>query len=176
MQPVIHTKISEGRRVAIPAELCHRYGLHPGDPVVLEPSDAGIVVQPLDAVIREVQAYFADIAPPGVLLSRRCSATAGRKQHRKTVANAVLDARRLIAFIRNEPARARVAVVLAGACISAVNLAETIAKMVAYGKPVDDTVHQIERLRITVLPFDANHAQTSASLWKSTRRPGTLAG
>ena len=69
MANVIHTKLSEGRRVAIPAELCQRYGIEPGDPVVLEPSDSGIVMRPLDAVIREVQAYFADVAPPGVSLS-----------------------------------------------------------------------------------------------------------
>ena len=69
MANVIHTKLSEGRRVAIPAELCQRYGIEPGDPVVLEPSDSGIVMSPLDAVIREVQAYFADVAPPGVSLS-----------------------------------------------------------------------------------------------------------
>jgi bifunctional DNA-binding transcriptional regulator/antitoxin component of YhaV-PrlF toxin-antitoxin module len=56
MANVIHTKLGEGRRVAIPAELCHRYGIEPGDPVVLEPSDSGIVMRPLDAVIREVQA------------------------------------------------------------------------------------------------------------------------
>jgi len=69
MENVIHTKISEGRRVAIPAELCQRYGIEPGDPVVLEASDSGIIMRPLHAVIREVQAYFADAAPPGVSLS-----------------------------------------------------------------------------------------------------------
>jgi bifunctional DNA-binding transcriptional regulator/antitoxin component of YhaV-PrlF toxin-antitoxin module len=69
MVEVIHTKISESRRVAIPAELCQRYGLVPGDPVVLEPSDAGIMVRPLDAVIRDVQAFFAETAPPEELLS-----------------------------------------------------------------------------------------------------------
>ena len=69
MSTVIHTKMSEGRRVAIPVELCQRYGLHPGDALVLEPSDTGIVMRPLDAVIREVQAFFADAAPPDVLLS-----------------------------------------------------------------------------------------------------------
>jgi len=61
--------MSEGRRVAIPAGFCQRYGLHPGDPVVLEPTDSGIVVRPLDAVIREVQAFFADAAPSDVVLS-----------------------------------------------------------------------------------------------------------
>jgi AbrB family looped-hinge helix DNA binding protein len=69
MANVIHTKLSEARRVAIPAELCQQYGIEPGDPVVLEPSESGIVVRPLHTVIREVQAYFADAAPPGVSLS-----------------------------------------------------------------------------------------------------------
>jgi AbrB family looped-hinge helix DNA binding protein len=69
MTNVIHTKMSEGRRVAIPAEFCQRYGLHPGDPVVLEPTESGIIVRPLDVVIREVQAFFADAAPSEVVLS-----------------------------------------------------------------------------------------------------------
>jgi bifunctional DNA-binding transcriptional regulator/antitoxin component of YhaV-PrlF toxin-antitoxin module len=69
MSNVIHTKMSEGRRVAIPADLCDRYGIHPGDPVVLESSATGIVMRPLEAVIREVQAFFADAAPAEVLLS-----------------------------------------------------------------------------------------------------------
>jgi len=73
MNHVIHTKMSEARRVAIPAELCHEYGLVPGAPVVLEASESGIVLRPLDAVVREVQAFFADAAPPDVLLSEELS-------------------------------------------------------------------------------------------------------
>lgn len=73
MSHVTHTKMSEGRRVAIPAEMCREYGLEPGSPVVLEPSESGIVVRPLDTVIREVQAFFADAAPPDVLLSEELS-------------------------------------------------------------------------------------------------------
>jgi bifunctional DNA-binding transcriptional regulator/antitoxin component of YhaV-PrlF toxin-antitoxin module len=69
MSNVIHTKMGEGRRVAIPAEMCHEYGLEPGAPVVLEPSESGIILRPLDVVIREVQAFFADAAPRDVLLS-----------------------------------------------------------------------------------------------------------
>jgi AbrB family looped-hinge helix DNA binding protein len=69
MDHAIHTKLSGARRVAIPAALCHRYGIEPGDPVVLEPTESGIVLRPLHAVIRDVQAYFADVAPPGVSLS-----------------------------------------------------------------------------------------------------------
>ena len=56
----IHTELSAGRRIAIPAELCPQYGIEPGDPVVLEPSESGIVVRPLDAVIRDVQAFFSE--------------------------------------------------------------------------------------------------------------------
>ena len=73
MSLVTHTKMSEGRRVAIPAEMCQEYGLEPGSPVVLEPSAAGIVLRPLDAVVREVQAFFADAAPSDVLLSEELS-------------------------------------------------------------------------------------------------------
>lgn len=69
MTHVIHTKLSESRRVAIPAELCQEYGLEPGSPVVLEASESGIVLRPLEAVVREVQAFFADAAPPEVRLS-----------------------------------------------------------------------------------------------------------
>lgn len=66
---VIHTKLGEGRRVAIPVDLCHQYGLEPGDPVVLEASASGIVLRPLDAVIQDVRAFFADIQPKDGLLS-----------------------------------------------------------------------------------------------------------
>ena len=36
--------------------------------VVPEPSESGIVECPLDIIIRQVQAFFADAAPPIVLL------------------------------------------------------------------------------------------------------------
>jgi hypothetical protein len=44
--------------------------LQPGDQIVLEPSETGIVVRPLYTVISEVQAFFANIEPTdGTLLS-----------------------------------------------------------------------------------------------------------
>jgi bifunctional DNA-binding transcriptional regulator/antitoxin component of YhaV-PrlF toxin-antitoxin module len=73
MSHVIHTKIGQGRRVAIPAELCHEYGLEPGAPVVLERSESGIVMRPLNTVLREVQAFFSDAAPREVVLSDELS-------------------------------------------------------------------------------------------------------
>jgi bifunctional DNA-binding transcriptional regulator/antitoxin component of YhaV-PrlF toxin-antitoxin module len=53
MVNVVRTKLGEGRRVAIPAEVCQRCGLEPRDPVGLDPSEHGIVVRPLDAVISD---------------------------------------------------------------------------------------------------------------------------
>jgi bifunctional DNA-binding transcriptional regulator/antitoxin component of YhaV-PrlF toxin-antitoxin module len=73
MHRVIHTKLGEGRRVAIPSEMCHELGLEPGMPVVLESTDTAIVLRPLDEVVREVQDYFTDAAPPKTLLSEELS-------------------------------------------------------------------------------------------------------
>jgi bifunctional DNA-binding transcriptional regulator/antitoxin component of YhaV-PrlF toxin-antitoxin module len=69
MNQVIHTKLGAGRRVAIPANLCQQYGLEPGTPVVLEAGASGIMLRPLDEVIREVQAFFTGAAPAEIVLS-----------------------------------------------------------------------------------------------------------
>jgi ribonuclease VapC len=92
------------------------------------------------------------------------------------VAEAVLDASALLAFLRNEPGAEEVSAVLTRSCISAVNLAETISKMVEYGKLLEDVSYQIERLRITVVPFDGEQAKLVASLWKATRVVGLSLG
>jgi bifunctional DNA-binding transcriptional regulator/antitoxin component of YhaV-PrlF toxin-antitoxin module len=73
MHRVIHTKLGGGRRVAIPLDMCHEHGLEPGKPVVLESTETGIVVRPLDEVVRDVQDFFADAAPKKVLLSEELS-------------------------------------------------------------------------------------------------------
>ena len=69
MEHAIHTKMSGGRRIAIPADVCQKYGFEPGTPVVLEPTDNGLVLRPFDSVVRDVQAFFADVAPTEGLLS-----------------------------------------------------------------------------------------------------------
>ncbi|MCZ2343636.1 MAG: AbrB/MazE/SpoVT family DNA-binding domain-containing protein [Bacteroidales bacterium] len=69
MNPVIHSKIGQGRRVAIPAELCQQFGMEPGTPVVLEAIETGIVVRPLATVIHEVQDFFRAAIPQDVVLS-----------------------------------------------------------------------------------------------------------
>lgn len=92
------------------------------------------------------------------------------------MADAVLDASALIAFLRKEPGEEKVAEVLTDSCISAVNLAETLGKLVEYGRPLEDVAFQVERLRIPVVPFDAAQARVVASLWKQTRTIGMSLG
>lgn len=68
-QNVTYAMMSQGRRVAIPAKLCQEYGIQAGSPVVLEPTEHGIMLRSYRDVLRDVQRYFAGTAPKGVLLS-----------------------------------------------------------------------------------------------------------
>lgn len=92
------------------------------------------------------------------------------------MAEAVLDASALLALLRNEPGAEKVAAVLARACISTINLAETFSKMVEYGKPLDAVSYHVDRLRLAVIPFDAEQSRIVASLWKVTRPMGLSLG
>jgi ribonuclease VapC len=92
------------------------------------------------------------------------------------VAEVVLDASALLAFLRNEPGADEVAAVLRMSSISAFSLAKTISKMVEYGKPLDDVAYQIDWLHIAVIPFDAEQAKIVASLWRITRALGRSLG
>lgn len=92
------------------------------------------------------------------------------------MAEAVLDASALLALLRQEPGSARVASLLTRSCISAVNLAETLGKMVEYGMALADVAYQVERLHVTVIPFAAEHARIAAALWEPTRAAGLSLG
>ena len=92
------------------------------------------------------------------------------------MAKAILDASALLAFLRNEPGAEKVAAVVTQSCISAVNLAETLSKLAEYGKPLDAAAYQIDRLLISVVPFDSEQAKIAASLWKPSRVAGLSLG
>src|SRR5579871_2437143 len=66
MDRVYHTKLGEGRRVAIPAEVCEQLGLRPGAPLAITIEDNGLHVVPYEQIIREVQAAFAPYKQAGV--------------------------------------------------------------------------------------------------------------
>jgi PIN domain nuclease of toxin-antitoxin system len=85
------------------------------------------------------------------------------------VAEAVLDASALIAFLRNEPGAKKVAAVLNASCISAVTLAVVIGILVEQGKDAEDVAYHLGRLNIPVVPFDVAQARIAASLSKATQ-------
>jgi PIN domain nuclease of toxin-antitoxin system len=92
------------------------------------------------------------------------------------VAEAVLDASALLAFLQNGPGADKVEAVLTRSCVSAVNLAETLSKLVQYGKPLEAVINQIDRLRLPVFPFDSGDAKIVASLWPPTCALGLSLG
>src|SRR5436309_14379154 len=61
-----HTRLGEDGRIVIPAECRKRFGLAPGDTVVVEADDQGLHVRSMAQVIKEVQASFAPYRKPGV--------------------------------------------------------------------------------------------------------------
>ena len=66
MDRVYHTKLGEGRRVAIPAEVCEEFGLQPGAPLAIKVHEDSLQLVPYEQIIREVQAAFAPYKQPGV--------------------------------------------------------------------------------------------------------------
>jgi hypothetical protein len=51
-----------------------------------------------------------------------------------------------------------------------------IGRMARAGKPIDEVVHQIERLGIEVVPFDAAQAEIMAELWTARQYPRVTYG
>jgi ribonuclease VapC len=92
------------------------------------------------------------------------------------VTETVLDASALICALRNEPGAGRVRAALPTACISAVNLSETYAKMAQYGKRLEDIAFLIGRLGLHVVPFDAEQARMAATLLEQPQKLGLSLG
>ncbi len=64
-----HLKVDSAGRVVLPAEFRQRSGITPGDQLVAEDDGASIHIKTYDQVLKEVQAFFKGIAPPGVVMS-----------------------------------------------------------------------------------------------------------
>ncbi|BDI03601.1 type II toxin-antitoxin system VapC family toxin [Sphaerotilus microaerophilus] len=90
----------------------------------------------------------------------------------------VLDTSALLAWLWKEPGDAAVQRALtAGGCrISAVNLAELLAKFSDAGLPVGDGLALVQELELIVLPADASEAVESARLRAATRPMGLSLG
>ena len=90
----------------------------------------------------------------------------------------LLDASAVLAFLGNEPGADRVrAVLLAGqARITAVNLSEVAAKLVARGIPPADAEHHCRSLGLDILDVDEGIAFAAAALVPATRSLGLSLG
>lgn len=83
---------------------------------------------------------------------------------------AVLDASAALALLRTEPGHDKVADLLPGSVISALNYSEVVQKLTQLGSTTaeDDTAALIA-LGATVAAFDATEAVNAARLWQATR-------
>ena len=88
----------------------------------------------------------------------------------------VLDASALIALIRNEPGAEKVAAYMPGLHVSAVNICETIGKMLHYGQTLESVERHLNLLPMTVHGFDGTMAKIAASLLPTTRPHGLSLG
>lgn len=85
------------------------------------------------------------------------------------MASCVLSASALIEFLFGEPGADFVASKLPDSLISCVNLAEVIAQALEKSIPVETIEHQLSRLPLTIVPFDAAMATLVATLKAPTR-------
>ena len=66
---VYHLKVDTAGRIVLPAEARARNHIAEGDTVIVVEDAHGLHVKTREQIKAEVQAYFADMAPPDVLLS-----------------------------------------------------------------------------------------------------------
>jgi ribonuclease VapC len=88
----------------------------------------------------------------------------------------VLDASALLALLFEEPGHERVAVAADGACVSTVNLAEALTRVVRGGQLVASVLERLEVYDIEWVPFSDFHAAEAAMLWPDTSRAGLSLG
>lgn len=88
----------------------------------------------------------------------------------------VLDASAVLALMDGEPGQERVAAVLPGASISAVNLAEVTSKLAERGMPADEAHADAMALGLRVVALDADTARLVARLRPLTRGAGLSLG
>lgn len=92
------------------------------------------------------------------------------------MSEAVVDASALLALLNEEPGGSAVAEVLPRSAISAVNLAEVVAKLVDAGMPGQEARAILEDLKLDVQPFDAELAYLSGALRTATKKLGLSLG
>jgi PIN domain nuclease of toxin-antitoxin system len=92
------------------------------------------------------------------------------------VAEVVLDASALLAFLQREPGSDRVRQALQGAVIGSVNFAEVVTKLVHWGAPADRVAERLGDLDLDVQPFDRELALAAGALHAETKAHGLSLG
>ena len=88
----------------------------------------------------------------------------------------VLDASAVLAVIFDEVGADRVSMHIPGAVMSAVNVAEVLAKLRDLGMPETTIETILDSLQLEVVPFDVAHAHETARLRPLTRPTGLSLG
>lgn len=88
----------------------------------------------------------------------------------------VLDSSALLCLLNQEPGGGVVAAALPNAAISAVNLAEVVAKLRERGLSLDDVETALAGLSLDVCPFAAAQAYAAGDLRPATRAFGLSLG
>lgn len=88
----------------------------------------------------------------------------------------VLDASALLCLLFREPGAERVEVVLAGARMSAPNLAEVVAKLVERGADGAAVVADLAELDLEIVPLDRAQAEAAGLLRAVSRSAGLSLG
>ena len=88
----------------------------------------------------------------------------------------VLDASALLAVLLTEPGANKVLRYMQGALLSCVNLAEVTTRAIDLGKPLEDTLRQINRLPLHIVSYDAEQAHITASLRPASKQFGLSLG
>lgn len=90
--------------------------------------------------------------------------------------SAVIDASALLALLQDEPGSSRVAEALPDASISAVNIAEVVAKLCDRGLAADKARETLETLALDIVDFDFAQAAASGGLRPASRPLGLSLG
>ena len=88
----------------------------------------------------------------------------------------VLDASALLAALHGEPGGAQVEPQIERGVMSSVNWAEVVQRSLAFGVPLEGFRDDLEAVGLIILPFTADDAETSATLWPRTRPLGLSLG
>jgi ribonuclease VapC len=92
------------------------------------------------------------------------------------MAEAVIDASAVMAVLRGEAGAGEAESYLPVAAMSAVNVAEVVARLIDFGAAPDVALRALDGLQVSILPFDAATALEAGVLRQSTRARGLSLG